>query len=151
MARASAAFPPAWEYLTSIKAKYKLSKIPRTFNILRFHWKKRKHENHNSLPLKKQVLKSFFSFNAIASTVNDNSTRTHYAAIFKNTVSVHYTFISLLIYITIPIIFSPSSNIHVIQIIHTTLTIPIILSKNPFIHQINGPMNWRMCWALMQC
>ena len=100
---------------------------------------------------RKQVLKSFFPFNAIASTVNDNSINTHYVEIFKNMVRAHYTFISLLIYTTISTIFCPSSSIHLIQIIQTTPTIPIILSKNPLIHPINGPMNWRICRALMQC
>lgn len=62
--------------------------------------------------------------------------------------SFYSTFISLLIYTTIPAIFSPFSNIHPIHIIHaiipTTSTIPTILSINPFIHRINGPMNWRI-------
>ena len=98
---------------------------------------------------KKQVLQSFFPFNAIANTVNDNSINTHSVEIFKNMVSAHYTFISPLIYATISIIFSPSSNIHLLQIIQTTPTIPIILSKNPFIRPVNGPVNWRICWALM--
>ena len=68
---------------------------------------------------KKKVLKSFFPFNAIASTVSDNSINTYYVEIFNNMVSAHYTFISLLIYTTIPITFSPA-----------TPTIPTILSKN---------------------
>ena len=79
---------------------------------------------------KKQVLKSFYPFNTIVSTVSDNSINIHYVEIFNNMVSAHYTFISLLINTTIPITFSPFSNIHPIQIIHTTPTIPTILSKN---------------------
>ena len=94
---------------------------------------------------KKQVLQIFFPFNAIANTVNDNSINTHSVEIFKNMVSAHYTFISPLIYATISIIFSPSSNIHLLQIIQTTPTIPIILGKNPFIRPVNGPVNWRIC------
>ena len=69
---------------------------------------------------KKQVLSSFFPFNFIANTVSDNSNNTHYIEIFNNMVSAHYTFISLLIYTTIPTIFSPSLNIRQIQIIHRT-------------------------------
>ena len=65
---------------------------------------------------------------------------TNFAEIFKNMVSAHSTFISLLIYATIPTILSPFSNIHPIQIIHTstttTPTIPTILSRNPFNHII---------------
>ena len=45
-------------------------------------------------------------------------------------VSTHYTFISLLVYTTIPTIFSHSSSNHPIQIIHTTPTISTFLSKN---------------------
>ena len=60
-------------------------------------------------------------------------------------ISAHSTFISLLIYTTIPTIFSPPSNIHPIQILHitttTTPTIPTILNRNPFTHIINGPMS----------
>ena len=60
-------------------------------------------------------------------------------------VSAHSTFISLLIYKTIPTMFSPSSNIHPIQLLYTktttTPTIPTILNRNPFTHIINGTMS----------
>ena len=52
------------------------------------------------------------------SLVSDNSINTNFAEIFKNMVNVHSKLISLLIYTTIPKIFSPSSNIHPIQIIY---------------------------------
>ena len=72
------------------------------------------------------------------SLVINNSVNTNFVEILKNMLNAHSTFISLLSYTTIPTIFSPSSNIHSIQIIHTTTTttptIPTILSRNPFIH-----------------
>ena len=79
------------------------------------------------------------------SLVSDNSIDTNFAEIFKNVVSAHSTFISLIIYTTIPTIFSSPSNLHPIQFTHTTITttptIPTILNKNPFIPIINGPVN----------
>ena len=97
------------------------------------------------LTIEKQVLKSFFPFNAIANTVNNNSINTHFAEIFNNMVSAHSTFILLLIYTINPTIFSPSSNIQPIQSIHatisTTSTIPTVLSEIHVIHLINGPTN----------
>ena len=87
------------------------------------------------------------------SLVSDNSTDTHLSGIFKNVVTAHTTFMSLMIYTTIPTIFSSSSNIHPIQFIHatttTTPTCPTILNKIPFIPIINGPVNWRIWWKLM--
>ena len=79
------------------------------------------------------------------SLVSDNSIDTHLSEIFKNVVTAHSMFISLIIYTTIPTIFYSSSNIHPIQFIHTTTTatptIPTILNKIPFIPIINGPVN----------
>ena len=103
---------------------------------------------------KKQFLKNFFPFNAIANTFGGNSMNTHFAEILNNMVSAYSIFISLLIYTTIAIIFSPSSSIHLIQVIHrtipTTPTISVIVSKIPFMHLINVAMNWRIWWAVMQ-
>ena len=46
---------------------------------------------------KKQFLKNFFPFNAIANTFGDNSMNTNFAEILKNMVSAYSIFISLLI------------------------------------------------------
>ena len=54
------------------------------------------------LTIRKQVLKSFFPFSAIASSVSDNSVNIYFIEIFNSMVSAHSTFISLLIYTTIP-------------------------------------------------
>ena len=89
------------------------------------------------------------------SLVSDNSIDTHFVEIFKNIVSAHSTFISLVIYTTILRIFSLFSNVHPIQFIHTTTTttptIPTILNKYHFIPIINGTVNQKICWKLMQC
>ena len=54
------------------------------------------------LTIKKQVLKSFFPFRAIAISVSDNSVNIYFLEIFNSMVSAHSTLMSLLIYTTIP-------------------------------------------------
>ena len=84
------------------------------------------------------------------SLVSDNSIDTHFVEIFKNMVSAHSTFISLVINTAIPTILSPSSNILPIQFIHKTTrtnpTIPTILNRIPFLPISNGPV--MKCWSL---
>ena len=99
------------------------------------------------LTMKKQVLKSFFPFSAIASSVSDNSVNIYFVEIFEQYDKCSFYFHLATNLYNHPTIFSPFSNIHPTQIIlRTTLVTPKILtihSKNPFIPLINGPINWK--------
>ena len=88
-------------------------------NLLLFHtWRSQ------YLIIKKTSSLELFSFQC-SDIVSDNSISTQFVDIFNNMVNASSSFISLLIYTTIPTIFYLFSNIYSIQIIHiTTPTFP---------------------------